>query len=42
VLRHRTGKAVLRTPPDTGEAARIDRQQLKEAADVIRKSIGGT
>jgi hypothetical protein len=42
VLRHRNGKAVLRTPPDTGEAARIDREQLLEAVSVIRARIGGT
>jgi hypothetical protein len=42
IIHHQSGKAVLRTPPDTGDAARIDRAQLKEAADVIRKSIGGT
>jgi len=41
-LRCAAGKVVLRTPPDTGEAARIDRQQLSEAAHVIRKSVGGT
>lgn len=40
-LHCRAGKVVLRTPPDTGEAARIDREQLKGAADVIRKGIGG-
>jgi len=42
ILLHRTGKAVLRTPPDTGDAAKIDREQLREAADVIRSIIGGT
>ena len=40
-VQYRVGKAVLRTPPDWGEAARIDRKQLKEAADVIRENIGG-
>ena len=42
VLSHRAGKLVLRTPWDTGDAARIDREQLREAAGVIRASIGGT
>jgi hypothetical protein len=42
MVHHRAGKAVLRTPPDTGEAARIDREQIQEAVDVIRRSIGGT
>jgi hypothetical protein len=42
ILQLRSGKAVLRTPPDYGDAARIDRDQLQEAARVIRASIGGT
>jgi hypothetical protein len=40
VIRHSRGTAVLRTPPDTGEASEMDRRQLKEAADVIQASIG--
>ena len=42
VLTHRTGKFVLRTPPDFGAAARIDRRQLQDAAGVIQESLGGT
>ena len=41
VVHLRAGKAVLRTPPDTGEAARIDREQLQAAARFIQASIGG-
>jgi len=41
VIRHSRGTAVLRTPPDSGVAAEIDRRQLREAASVIQTSIGG-
>ncbi len=41
VIRHSRGVAVLRTPPDSGAAAEIDRKQLNEAAQVIQASLGG-